>query len=138
MKDKRHYALIGRLLVKNRPEIAASLLSVYETTEKDYSKLPKYLRQFCGFKNIKNSESIHHRREFLCAMLHLYSPEVFTQPSDSIKVKHGFTLKISVLLRQDPGNTSRMIREVIGLEKIYDTFRYDVTRTLEHLTVKQN
>jgi hypothetical protein len=133
---KRDYLLLGRLLVKHRPEIAASLISEQETRETDFAKIPKYLKQFCKYKGVKISDHINYRREFLSVMLHLYNPQVYNQPTDSIKLNKGFVLHVSIAVQQDNGNTSRMIREVISLEKIYENFRVEVAASLQFLTEK--
>lgn len=134
MNGKKHYTLLGKLLEKNRPDIAAELLSAHSITEFDYNKMTSYLQLFCHLKGSDPRDATHvaikYRREFLCAMLHLYNPQVFTQPRDGIVLRIGFVRQISTVILQNEGNTSRMIREVIMLENVYDDFRDQVQSTL--------
>lgn len=140
MHGKKHYILLGKLLAKNRPEIAAELLSAHNIAETDYTKIPAFLHSFCILKGFDPKDStkvaIDHRREFLCAMLHLYNPQVFSQPIDGITLKVGFVRQVSNVILQHESNTSRMIREVLMLERVYDDFRNDVDTSLQYLKGK--
>lgn len=140
MNGKKHYALLGKLLEKNRPDIAAQLITAHYTAESDYSKMRSYLQQFCQLKKSDPRDAsqvaINYRREFLCAMLHIYNPHVFNQPTDGIVLRIGFVRQVSKVIIQNEGNTSRMIREVITLEKVYDDFRDQVHTTLLFLKEK--
>lgn len=67
-------------------------------------------------------------------MVHLYYPQAFVQPVDSIDVVTGLVRNISVVLKQNQGNVSKMIRQAIIWEKQYEDFSLSVTNIIEKLT----
>lgn len=144
MYGKKHYHLLGRLLVSKKPEIAHELLSTYcnndvEPVLTDLDQMERLFICFCHTKGIdpelvansfRKSLKIEYRKEFIAVMLHLYTPQVYFQPVQNIVLRLGFVGQVVAVLRQDYGNISKMIREVIIWEREYDEFKEKVSTTV--------
>lgn len=99
---KKRYMLIGKLLENRHPDIADRLIteiSADRPKENDLSLISGYFKNFCYYQNLnpddyigqlKKSDKVEMRRLYVSAMLHLYSPNSFYQPSDFITVPRGF------------------------------------------------
>lgn len=145
--SKKDHALLGKLLLKNKPDIAQELIKTYlpeqPPKESDFSKIKDLFSRFCKIQNIEpeehlgpvyKSDKVSMRRLFVATMVHLYNPQVYFQPLDSIVLSNGFVTAITRVLSQNKGNTSKMIREVIIWEKQYEDFATSVSQTITKLT----
>lgn len=144
---RKHYAFLGKLLLQKEPETAHKLITTYisaeQPTETDFTKIDSFFVKFCNLQNIEpedhkgplyKSDKVDTRRKFISAMVHLYYPQAFTQPIDSIDVVTGLVRNISIVLKQNQGNVSKMIRQAIIWEKQYEDFSLSVTNIIEKLT----
>ena len=143
---KRQYMLIGKLLVNRHPDIANVLIKEISTDKPeqvDLALLPGYFNSFCELLNLNPSEykgalkttsKVDIRRLFISVMLHYYSPGSYHHPPDYITIRFGFTKAISEAMGIDIGLTSRFIREVISMEKIYEEYRDKVASTKQLLS----
>lgn len=135
--QRKHYALLGELLIQNEPETAKKLISAYlpdePPKETDFKKISDYFSEFRRLNNI-TSLNVSDRRIFIAVTLHIYNPEVYFQPSNKILLKHGFVRCLSNVLGQKEPNVSKMIREVILWERSYEDFAQEVSKMIEKLT----
>lgn len=142
---KKQYLLLGRLLVLRHPEVANQLLGQISVDhqEADFSRVPEYYQAFCGIVNIDPLEyqgplnettKVDVRRLFVSVMLHLYTPQVYNHPADSIIIRRGFVKAVSGVLLVDPDYMSRFIRQTISMERHYDWYREKVDATRQTLT----
>lgn len=143
---KKHLLLLGKLLVSKRPEIAGELYATYfprqDPFETDHAKIRTYYLLFCKAQKIEpndfvgrlhKSTKVQQRRLFISVLLHLYYPDVFLQPGDTIIVKHGFIQKIADVLSLSRQSVSFMVKEQVQWEKRYDDYRESVDHTITQL-----
>lgn len=139
---KRRAMLLGRLLLRHRPEVARELMPHLDTPEADPARIPDYFEAFCALHSLDpddyrgalyKSFKVERRKLFIACMLRLYNPACFAQPSDAIMVSRSFVARLSATLSQDKGNISRLIRQVIVMERAYEDFRGQVNDTLSKL-----
>jgi hypothetical protein len=136
--NEKQYKILGRMVVKKHPDIAATLLSTldHQATEEDISKITLYYDQFCDLQGISRNEyfgavyktsKVDIFRLFIASMIHLYYPEIYFQPIEEINMKkEGFVTALAKSLGQPISNTSSRIREVIMWEQEYDDFKEKV------------
>jgi hypothetical protein len=145
--SKKHYAILGRLVLQKDPETAHKLMSLYlpeqQPTETDLSKINSFFTIFCELQDINpedlrgpvyKSWKVDTRRKFVAAMVHLYYPQAFLVPMDSIDAVTGLVKNISIVLKQDMGNTSKMIRQAVIWEGQYEDFERSVKEIIEKLS----
>jgi hypothetical protein len=146
---KKQYLLLGKLLVMRHPEVADRLLVQIEQDppEKDLSRIPELYNSFCALVNIDPStfqgplhqtHKVDIRRLFVSIILHLYNPQVYHHPNDSIFLRQGLTIALSTLLKINDGHMSRFIRETIMMEKVYEEYRQKVEQAMNGLTNKNS
>lgn len=156
MYGKKEYVLIGRLVVKQYPELAKDIVNLYikhEPLETDYSKIEKYFDRFCCFYQspLTKQEHVKMRRVFLACMLSLYNPIVFSQPLKNIIIPRSLFVKnIAQVFEMTEANVSQMIRIVVAdyqtackiqggqanqTEKsVYELFKEEVEASIKVLT----
>lgn len=141
--SRKHYALLGKLLIQKEPETAQKLIQTFipedKPQEEDFTKIPALFERFCLIKGYDHNTApraskVETRRLFIAAVLHLYNPHVYNQPANQIILKYGFVRNISQVLHQKESNVSTMIREVILWEKQYEDFSNNVNSIIEKLT----
>jgi hypothetical protein len=145
--SKKHYAILGRLVLQKEPETARKLLSIYLPQEKpvedDFSKIPDLFLKFCTandidredyFSSASKSSKVSTDRLFIAVVLHLFNPAVYNQPTDQIILRYGLVRSIGLVLKQKESNVSTMIRQVILWEKQYEDFAGSVKEIIEKLT----
>lgn len=144
---KKNLLLLGKLLISQRPEVAHELLSTYgppqSPVEHDVSKIDQIYQSYCRIRSIEphdytgalyKSSKVDVRRVFIAVVLHIYNPQVFHQPLDSIIVNIGLVKKLSEVFQQDNGNMSKTIRKVIAWERQYEDFALIVNQIIEQIT----
>lgn len=145
------YNLLGRLLAKRRPDVARQLLEEFhrETTqplETDLTRMEQYLSQFCGYRgislanvtyNLFKSRHIEYRREFIAAMIHVYSPQVYHQPPADRIFTYRFKTRLCQVLKIGINNIGKMLHEIILHESLYDDFRQRVECSVSYLTKQE-
>ena len=141
--NKKVYALLGQTLMNTMPDLANELLTTHcngNPLDSDLYNIPKYYRTFCAAHNINpgehsgavyTREKVDLRKVFVCCILHIYSPQVFVQPTEFIVVRHGLVRSLSSSINQEQGNVSKMIREVITLQDVYQEFKERVVNALK-------
>lgn len=139
---KNHYALLGRLLVATRTDLALELLHLYScdtASETDHQRMAGYFSQFCKQQFITPSEltgallkshKVEKRRLFIAAMLRLYAPQAYRQPAENIILRRGFVATLAGILRCHNSNLHKTIREVVLWENEYDDFRESVDKVV--------
>lgn len=147
---KKQYLLLGKLLVMRHPDVAEQLLiqiAPGDPPERDLSRIPVLYNSFCMVVNVdplklrgplRQTTKVDVRRLFISVILHLYSPQVYNQPSDGIIIRHGLVQAVSSLLYVNSAYMSRFIRQTILMEKVYEEYRAKVTQTREELISNTN
>jgi hypothetical protein len=144
----RKFALLGRLLVKRNPDVAAALLSDFQSayilpTETDISKVPDLFSSFCAVHQLSETDVIaskhdrqviHSKRVFIGAIISLYHPTALGDPEMMQLTKTGIVYLLADMLGRRHSNISRMIYEVILNMKVYDSFRQEVVDATQKLT----
>jgi hypothetical protein len=136
--NEKQYKILGRMVVKKHPEIAATLLGTldHQALEEDISKITSYYDQFCELQGIQRNEyfgavyktsKVDIFRLFIASMIHLYYPEIYFQPIEEINMKkEGFVTALAKSIGQHTSHVSNRIREVIMWEQEYDDFKEKV------------
>lgn len=146
---KKDYQLLGRLLLKQKPEIAKELFHACiepKPIETDLSRIPALFARFCAFRGISPSDytgplyktsKTTLRRVFIGAILRMYAPEVYNMPENCLVLKRGIVKQLELTLCGKVDAASRVIRKVIAEERVYEDFRAQVAMTVEQLTQKE-
>jgi hypothetical protein len=122
---KHDFAALGRRLVAKYPAVATELLeNTHVPKQTDVSLIDQYFSNTPHLETKK--DQLHQNKVFLCAMLHLYQPAVFSLPRDLVGINKGLLKTISRVVNCSAGRTSQIVREVISLYKIYDDFKEQV------------
>jgi hypothetical protein len=113
LTPNKYFFQLGKLLVSKKPEVAKALISEYfeqnNYAETDLSKIPFYFNRFCQLQQLNRedyigpvykSSKIDKRRYFIATIILLYPPHT------RLLAKY-----ISETLKQDPGDTTRMMQE---------------------------
>jgi hypothetical protein len=142
----KRYMLLGKLVEQRHPDLASTLLSEInksQPTETDMTKIGNFYRVFCHHNSMikkqpyqkgQTTEIMYKRRIFIAVMLHIYSPGTYHQPPEFCSVTKGLTAEITVVLGIARSWVSKLYREVIVMEKVYDDFRQKVEDNVLHLT----
>lgn len=137
---------LGMLLLKRHPDISQSLLSELETEEPydtDFNRIPEYFQVYSNLISIPidqlrspdwSRERSFHLKVFIASMIRIYRPFINTWRGDN--VKPGFNLSLSKILNKYQPNISKLVQEVVVLEKAYEDFRKEVDYTEYYLTQK--
>ena len=136
MKHKRRFQLLGQLVASKHPDIAASLLKQLPPLENRNALLPNYFARFCQIISLQpqeyqtlgkwNRRKVEIRRLFAATMLHLYSPQSFDLPRESITFTYGFTTAFSNVMQIRRPEGLKLFREVVANERVYEDFRNQV------------
>jgi len=144
---KKQYTILGKLLASRFPDEAREIVGAYinvSPPETSLSKIETFFLSYCHLNNLEPTEhrgnlykrnKLDQRRIFLSIMLHLYSPQVFQQPPDSIILAKGFLTEISRVLDSNTAQMSRMVREVITMERVYSDYAEKVKEITSRLTI---
>lgn len=127
-----NYAQIGRLVISKKPEIVTELMAAYiAPKETDLSNIAEYHTNFLKSFPITGSlkENVEHRRLFIAAIFHLYQPEVFS--TRNIYVRPGLGKAVSAQVGIQNFHLSKILREVVIMEKAYEDFKERVQQILE-------
>ena len=147
-RETKQFLLLGKLLVKRHPELATELMQEVtedEPQETDLSKIESYFQSFCEQMNIdpheykggvKKRSKTHIRRLFVSVMIHIYQPQSFRQPTNQIIITYGFNRTISQVLGLNEAYMCRVVRDAIGVEKIYQDYREQVDEIRRTLTTQ--
>lgn len=143
---RKHYAFLGKLFIEKEPEIAEKLISKYlpqtEPLEKDCKRIPEFFIVFCKIHGINpgdfvgplyKSRKVDVRRQFIAVVLHLYVPQVFSQPADDLILDRNLSKNLSNLFQISKGNISDYIREVVTWYKQYEDFSSGVIEIIEKI-----
>lgn len=135
---------LGMLLLKRHPDISQSLLSELETEEPydtDFDRIPKYFQVYSQMISLSveqlrspdwSRDRSFHLKIFVASMLRIYRPLIITWRGSTLKP--GFNLKLSKVLNQYQPNISKLVHEVVVLEKAYEDFRNEVDYAEYYLT----
>jgi hypothetical protein len=145
--SKQQYVLLGKLLHQKKPHIADEIISTWfpkqDPTEQDLTRIGPLFYAFCALQNlipedhigpVFKTSKVNIRRLFVAVMIHLYNPDVFSQPIDNIILKKGFVRQLSQVLKLKDANISLMIREVIMWEKQYEDFAASVSFVINEIS----
>ena len=133
----KDFKIIGRLLAYENPALANHLYSSYQSNQKtpaetDLSKIEPFFLQFCKEESILPSEHrgaqykrirIDKQRLFIAVIIQIYAPNLFDPKNRNQRVPNGLRKSIAISLHKDQDNTSRLIQEIIMMERVYDEFR---------------
>lgn len=143
--SKSDLTLIGRLLARQQPDVAAELLSSIQPQpphDTDQENIPYYFLTFCKIQNIEsqelslsryNSEMVAAKKLLIACVLHIYCPVVFNQPVGLQNVKWGIVSRLSKSLHNTKPAISMLIQEVVTQYKVYDDFRDQVDMIVEKI-----
>jgi hypothetical protein len=140
----RTYAQLGRILFKQRPEVARELLAVvqYDPAETDITLIPALFITFCQVQTISPDEytgrvhkthKIDMRRLFIAAVIFLYAPQLYESTPGAAIVKYGLSGALTEALQQDASLTSRLIKEVIARYRAFPDYRQEVKTIVEQV-----
>lgn len=110
-------------------------------SQTDLALIEKYYFLFCKANkvnpvdftgSIREGGKVETRKVFVSAMLRIYNPQVYMQ-SESPVLSVGFIKQISGVLKLNTGYMSRMVREVILMEKVYDDYLEQVNKLITQL-----
>jgi hypothetical protein len=124
------YAQIGRMVWYTKPEVVNEILQQQQPPqESDLQMISGYYARFLiSYPNGNLKENVENRRLFIAAMFHLYQPEVFT--AKNIYVNRRLGKEISVQVGVQNYTVSKILREVVIMEKAYNEFREQVQKVL--------
>lgn len=138
------YLALGKLLVRQRPEIAEELLPFcdVETNETDMQKMPAFFLRFQSsapsVAYAKEHGTKNQRNLFIAVILKLYACQVFSHPPASPVMKYGLVKGICDTLGMKKANTSIQIRQVLFDYKHYQDFRELIDKIAAELKQNQN
>lgn len=146
--NKRHYALIGILVSRHRPEVASELIATFmphsTPIDSDISRIAYYFDAFCESKGLSaadlrgklyNRSRVDLRRQFVCALLHIYMPQLFHQPLENLMMgATGFVTEIAKIFGVTVSWITYMVREAIAWHKQYEDFAESVENILKQIT----
>lgn len=125
LNNSRHFALLGKLLINKKPEVAKELYQYLpaKPIESDFTKIPQYFKSFCKIQNIETEDiKANERRIFIAAIILLYNPKT------RLLLKH-----LSETIKQFPSNTSVMIEEVEFRYRKVEEFRNQVDEIVKKI-----
>lgn len=145
--NKQQYALLGFLLLKQKPDVANELLEDYlpkrEAPENDIRKIEDFYQQFCQLKGLEaedirgplyKTSKVEIRRQFIAAILHLYLPHVYDQPDEYIMIgKSGVAKRLAAVFCITKERISQVVREAVFFEKQYQDFSESVASIIKEL-----
>ena len=143
----KEYSILGRLCASQKPDVARELLSIYDNKplDKDHPNIQVYFIEFCRLQDIDPEEykgalfkasKVEQRRLFIACMVHIYLPHLYVSATTAagIRLDYGFISSLAESLNQKKSNISKMVREIVVTEKVYDEFRDRATWLVEQLT----
>jgi hypothetical protein len=136
---RREYAILGRLLLSKKPDIANELITAYlpheEPKETELNKVYKLLMAFCAVNNLSISDctgpgrsQTTNRRIFICCIIHLYAPQFLNDTT--LYVNRGLVLELTKILHSQRDRVSRLIRQAILWKNSYPDFAEQVQISL--------
>jgi hypothetical protein len=105
-----------------------------ERLDQELTNLPAYFQSFQKYTEASGYGKILLRQLFTSAMLHIYNPGVYLQPKNDLVMLHGFVRTLATTIRMNEGETSRLIRQVILNEKVYEDYKDQVTMIVSHIS----
>lgn len=147
--SKSNYQTIGKLVVSQYPEVAATLLPYCEQVgEKDHSKINVFFKKFCQIKQIdptlytgmlKGDGRSQVRSLFLGAMLYIYNRQVFTLPHGAPpNLRFGFLKAISESQAVNVSSISRHVGKVIFYLHHFSDFKTEVIEVANLINPETN
>jgi hypothetical protein len=132
-------SLIGRLLIRHNPTLAANLLAEYvpHRTDKSIQEIPFWLARFMkyfkisetDFKLKNNQETVYYKRLFAGAVVEVLDPDSLKYGT---RIKGGVVKALAQSLHYtSSAHTTRLIREAVVYAEIYDDFKKSLTQTLK-------
>ncbi len=135
--SRKYHPLIGKLLLIQNPQLAERLITEYQSqfrkpTFQEYTQIECQFAAFCRIigedsAQVKGAQykraKVDQQRLFVGAIIALYAPHLFQPSERNVLVPKGLGKAISSAIDQDNGNVSRMIQQVITMEKVYKEFR---------------
>jgi hypothetical protein len=133
------YSLLGKLLVRNEPEVAYRLMAAIaapEPLDTDLTKLKDYFLTFCLIQGINSKEytgalykssKIDQRRLFVACMIQIYTPGA-----------RSLNRKLSQIFKADETNTRKMRDQVDMWYRTSDQFREKVDETVNKLMGRED
>ena len=128
------------------PEIAAELLRHLPALNLDIGHLSADFDRFCAlidtdpaaFKGLgkRNRRKAEIRRLFAALIVHTYSPQSYSHPRDSMTFTYGLAAEFSRIMGVGRPDGCRLLREVVAHEKVYDSFRSQVSDIVERFNNK--
>lgn len=148
---RKEFAILGRLLLTKKPEIANELISTYlpakEAIETDQSKIGYFFLVFCKVQDIDlneylgpvyKSNKVAVRRLFIACILNLYAPHVFIHPLQNTSINRGLIKQLANTLQWDKQPVSVMVRQIVLWQNQYKDFSDQVSEVLEKMIESQN
>ena len=111
-------------------KVASCLVNI-RAPEGNLANIRKYFQTFCEIEGISSDISVYQRKVFIGTMIRLYNPQVYDMPSECISVNFGFVKKLGECLGMDGSNVSKMIRQVVFEEKMYEDFAEQIKKVIE-------
>lgn len=124
--SRRDLPLLGRLMIKKYPEIAAELLSSYNPAapfDDNLTNVSHYYSRYNTFPDFN-------KRVFVGVMVAIYSPESLRNDDNQRK---GLITTIAQVLNLSHQYISLLAKESILYYKIYDDFREKVDIVTEQM-----
>jgi hypothetical protein len=128
--------LLGKLLIRKRPDVAQQLISDYQVAASDIAvsdeAINKTLSEFIQIRGIepdfiigstRNRKRGAERRIFIAVILHLFQPHVFHIKTNDIYLKTGLVSQLARSLNIHAPRVSYLVRDVVTTERAYDDFR---------------
>jgi hypothetical protein len=142
---KKTYIALGKMLLSKHPDVAEQLLTYCRVSgDTNLDNIPIYFHRFCDINQLTPSDytgrlvsqdKLRMRRLFVGAMLHIYNEHIFHQPHTSPLMRNGFVKKLSECQNIKKAWMSRLIRQVIFDEKVYEAFRIDIQNIVSQLKI---
>lgn len=142
MRIKNLYFQLGVFVSKNHPELAAEILSNHlhaEAIDEDLTNMPFYREALNDYLQAATEEKniFELRRLFTSAMLRIFTPGVYKQKVKVTTIgKQGFIRQLAPCIGVKEPMASRIVRQSIAYEKVYDDFKNEVDGLVSFLTSK--
>lgn len=134
------YLQLGRHVAYKHPELAKEIIDNYfhlDAIDSNLGNITVYRERYEIFlTTIKTQKSIFDlRRLFASAMLRIFFPGVYNQQHSKIDLgRKGFIKNLAPAIGLKESRTSKLVRQVLYEEKIYDDYRAEVARLVGYLT----
>jgi len=131
--------------MKHHPDLANQMLETFchlNGHDSDFSNIKHYYHEFCQHVKVLPEEhkgpvwkrnKMEVRRLFISVMIRIYCPNLHRQHSSGLVYPYGFSRKISQTLNVGEDSISKLIRQVVADEKVYEDFRLKVDDIVDNI-----